>query len=86
MNKQPEGINDTVMIIKTALHVLIVATFTCLTCKEFRMPNIQANALDSWLTARTPNTHVIPSRGRSITEIFNSLLLNKQNTQVSINS
>ena len=41
-----------------------------LTCKVFSIVNIQANALDSWLTANKPNTHVIPSRGSNITVAF----------------
>ena len=41
-----------------------------LTCKVFRIVNIQANTLDSWLTANKPNTHVIPSSGSSITVAF----------------
>ena len=47
-----------------------------LTCKEFSIVNIQANALDSWLTANIPNTHVIPSRGSSITVAFEIVLIN----------
>ena len=45
-----------------------------LTCKELRMVNIQANTLDSWLTANIPNTHVIPSKGNSITVAFKRIL------------
>ena len=41
-----------------------------LTCSELRMVNIQANTLDSWLTANRPNTHVIPSKGSSIIVAF----------------
>ena len=45
-----------------------------LTCKELRTVNIQANTLDSWLTASRPNTHVIPSKGSSITVLFKIVL------------
>ena len=40
------------------------------TCKELNMVNIQANTLDPWLTANIPNTHVMPSKGSSITVAF----------------
>ena len=42
------------------------------TCNEFRIVNIQANTMVSWLTASKPNTHVIPSKGDSITVAFRS--------------
>ena len=45
-----------------------------LTCRELRTVNIQANTLDSWLTANRPNTHVIPSNGSSITVAFSKVL------------
>ena len=45
-----------------------------LTCSELSIVNIQANTLDSWLTAKRPNTHVIPSKGSSIIVAFNIVL------------
>ena len=47
-----------------------------LTCKELRIANIQANTLDSWLTANIPNTHVNPSIGSSIIVAFSRDLHN----------
>ena len=38
------------------------------------MVKIQANTLDSWLTANIPNTHVTPSKGNSITVAFKIVL------------
>ena len=65
-------------------HVATVYTYTYInakyiekqitTCKELRTVNIQANTLDSWLTASRPNTHVIPSKGSSITVAFKIVL------------
>ena len=45
-----------------------------------RIVNIHANALDVWLTANIPNTHVIPSKGNSIIVPFSSFLQMRKST------
>ncbi len=47
----------------------------CSTWKELRMVNIQAKTVVFWLTARTPTTQVIPSRGSRTTNPLRAVLV-----------
>jgi len=49
------------------------------------MVNIQANATDSSLTARIPNTHVMPSTGSNTTAAF-SIVLNSGSQPFGLNN
>ena len=61
--------------------------YVYLTCREFNTVNIHANALDAWLTARTPNTQVMPSRGSNITVALSTVLhLNKTKSNIHNNA
>ena len=59
---------------------VITHSFTALwqlrnTCRELKIVKSQANTAVLSLTAKSPNTHVSPNRGRSITVAFRRLLL-----------
>ena len=77
--------NSTVLLKLSALIIprLGYIQIRKLTCKELRMVNIQANALDSRLKESTPNTHVIPSRGSSITVALSIVLCIKKYTVIN---
>ena len=52
-----------------------------LTCREFKIVNIQAKNVVDLLTLSSPNTHVIPRSGRSTTVAMKSCLQSKKLTE-----
>ena len=67
------------------MHLIkLYTTYNYNTCKEINIVKIHANAADSLFTARTPNTHVVPSSGSNISVAFNHALCMTQQNWINI--